>query len=61
MAITAANELECQVMIPWGYGNASWGMGDVSSHSALTRFLNMLEVMPLKAKVIVLDEHVSAR
>ena len=60
-AITAANELECQVMIPWGYGNASWGMGDVSSHSALTRFLNMLEVMPLKAKVIVLDEHVSAR
>ena len=45
-------------MIPWGYGNASWGMGDVSSFSANT-LLNML-MMPLKAKVIVLDEHVSA-
>ncbi|PYE34654.1 L-ascorbate metabolism protein UlaG (beta-lactamase superfamily) [Idiomarina fontislapidosi] len=60
-AITAANELECRVLIPWGYGNASWGMGDHSSHSALTRFLNMLEVMPLKGKLVVLDEHVSAR
>ncbi len=36
-ALTAAEELNCKVMIPWGYGNGSWQMGDHSSHSALLR------------------------
>lgn len=40
-ALSAAVELGCKVMIPWGYGNASWKMGDHSSHSALQRLLTV--------------------
>lgn len=40
-ALSAAVDLGCKVMIPWGYGNASWKMGDHSSHSALQRLLTV--------------------
>ena len=40
-AIVAAEDLNCRIAIPWGYGNASWRMGDKTSHSALFRFLHM--------------------
>jgi len=55
-ALIAANDLNCKVLIPWGYGNASWGMGDVSSHSALTRFLNMAEKVGTAAEIVILNE-----
>jgi len=55
-ALTAAAELNCKVFIPWGYGNASWGMGDLSSHSALTRFLNMAEKVGTSAEIVILKE-----
>lgn len=40
-ALTAAVDLGCKLMIPWGYGNASWQMGDHSSHAPLQRLLTM--------------------
>ncbi|MDF2177027.1 MBL fold metallo-hydrolase [Aliiglaciecola sp. CAU 1673] len=55
-ALTAAEELGCKVMIPWGYGNASWQMGDHSSHSALLRLLNMKERMLSTVNLLILNE-----
>ncbi|MGM0631375.1 MAG: MBL fold metallo-hydrolase [Pseudomonadota bacterium] len=55
-ALAAADDLNCKIIIPWGYGNASWGMGDLSSHSALTRFLNMVERMGTSAEIVILNE-----
>lgn len=55
-ALAAAADLNCKVFIPWGYGNASWGMGDLSSHSALTRFLNMAEKVGTSAEIVILNE-----
>lgn len=55
-ALVAADELNCKVVVPWGYGNASWGMGDLSSHSALTRFLNMAEKVGNSAEIVILNE-----
>lgn len=55
-ALVAAGDLNCKVLIPWGYGNASWGMGDISSHSALTRFLNMVEKVGTSAEIVILNE-----
>lgn len=55
-ALTAAQDLGCKVMIPWGYGNASWKMGDISSHSALVRLLNMKEQMGSTMPILVLNE-----
>jgi len=40
-AIVAAEDLGCKAVVPWGYGNATWMMGDKSSHSALFRLLHM--------------------
>jgi N-acyl-phosphatidylethanolamine-hydrolysing phospholipase D len=40
-ALSAAVDLGCKLMIPWGYGNASWKMGDLSSHAPLQRLLTM--------------------
>lgn len=40
-ALSAAVVLGCKLMIPWGYGNASWKMGDLSSHAPLQRLLTM--------------------
>lgn len=55
-ALAAAADLNCKVFIPWGYGNASWGMGDLSSHSPLTRFLNMAEKIGTSAEIVILNE-----
>lgn len=55
-ALTAAAELNCKVMIPWGYGNASWGMGDLSSHSALLRLLAMYPRLNSEVPLLILNE-----
>ncbi|WP_457934334.1 MBL fold metallo-hydrolase [Pseudoalteromonas sp. SCSIO 43210] len=55
-ALNAAQELNCRVMIPWGYGNSSWKMGDHSSHSALLRLLHMVKKMDAKTPLYILNE-----
>ncbi len=55
-ALNAAKELSCKVMIPWGYGNSSWQMGDHSSHSALLRLLHMYKVMNEPVPLYILNE-----
>ena len=55
-ALIAAKELGCKTMIPWGYGNASWKMGDHSSHSALLRLLKVHEDMQSDIPLHILNE-----
>jgi len=55
-ALVAAQELNCKVMIPWGYGNNSWQMGDHSSHSALLRLLKMHQEMNSPIPLYILNE-----
>lgn len=55
-ALVAATELGCKVMIPWGYGNASWQMGDHSSHSPLLRLLHMQQQLQSTVPLLVLNE-----
>ncbi|MEW9797359.1 MBL fold metallo-hydrolase [Alteromonas sp. CYL-A6] len=55
-ALVAAGDLGCRVMIPWGYGNASWQMGDHSSHSPLYRLLNMHQSVSTGLPVVILNE-----
>ncbi|WP_213995583.1 MBL fold metallo-hydrolase [Arsukibacterium sp.] len=55
-ALMVASELGCKVMIPWGYGNASWQMGDHSSHSALLRLLNMQQQLDSQVPLLILNE-----
>ncbi|MDN3380401.1 MULTISPECIES: MBL fold metallo-hydrolase [unclassified Pseudoalteromonas] len=55
-ALTAAQDLNCKVMIPWGYGNSSWKMGDHSSHSALLRLLHMYDEMESTIPLYILNE-----
>ncbi|BBN81690.1 hypothetical protein PA25_16750 [Pseudoalteromonas sp. A25] len=55
-ALYAANELNCKVMIPWGYGNASWKMGDKSSHAPLFRLLGQHKSLKSKVPLIILNE-----
>lgn len=55
-ALVAAQELNCKVMIPWGYGNASWKMGDHSSHSALLRLLTMHKAMNSQIPLHIFNE-----
>lgn len=55
-ALSAARDLNCKVMIPWGYGNASWKMGDHSSHSALKRLLHMVDEMKFEIPLLILNE-----
>ena len=55
-ALTAAQELNCKVMIPWGYGNSSWKMGDRTSHSALLRLLHMHKTMKSSVPLYILNE-----
>ncbi|WP_163930405.1 MBL fold metallo-hydrolase [Paraferrimonas sp. SM1919] len=45
-SLQAATELNCKVMIPFGYGNNSWKMGDHSSHSALFRLMHTKTMYP---------------
>ena len=60
-AIIAAQELNCKVVIPWGYGNASWRMGDKTSHSALFRLLHMKEQLNTDVPWYVLNEGESVK
>ncbi|BDF95712.1 MBL fold metallo-hydrolase [Pseudoalteromonas sp. KAN5] len=55
-ALMGAQELNCNVMIPWGYGNSSWKMGDHSSHSALLRLLHMYTEMDSQIPLYILNE-----
>ena len=55
-ALVAAKELGCKAMVPWGYGNASWRMGDKTSHSALFRLLHMYEELNAEVPLHVLNE-----
>lgn len=55
-AITAAKNLNCKTVIPWGYGNASWEMGDKSSHAPLLRFLTMVKRIKPDFEIVILDE-----
>ena len=55
-ALVAAAELGCKVMIPWGYGNASWQMGDISSHSPLLRLLHMQQHLNSQVPLLILNE-----
>ncbi|WP_085285598.1 MBL fold metallo-hydrolase [Colwellia chukchiensis] len=60
-ALVAAQELNCKVMIPWGYGNNSWQMGDHSSHSALLRLLKMHKTMQSQVPLYILNEGEAVR
>ena len=55
-ALLAAAELGCKLMIPWGYGNASWQMGDISSHSPLLRLLHMQQQLDSQVPLLILNE-----
>lgn len=55
-ALVAAAELGCKLMIPWGYGNASWQMGDHSSHSPLLRLLHMQQQLQTTVPLLILNE-----
>lgn len=55
-SLIAAQELGCKVMIPWGYGNASWQMGDHSSHSPLLRLLHMQQQLNSQVPLLILNE-----
>ncbi|WP_408641353.1 MBL fold metallo-hydrolase [Salinimonas iocasae] len=55
-ALTAADDLGCKVMIPWGYGNASWQMGDHSSHSPLKRLLKMHQKVNTSLPLVIMNE-----
>ncbi len=55
-ALVAAQELNCKVMIPWGYGNTSWQMGDHSSHSPLLRLLHMQQQLNSAVPLLILNE-----
>jgi len=55
-ALNAAKDLNCKVMVPWGYGNASWKMGDHTSHSALFRLLHMQKQLKSNIPLYVLNE-----
>lgn len=55
-ALVAAKDLNCSVMIPWGYGNASWQMGDRSSHSPLLRLLKMQSEVHSELPIVILNE-----
>jgi L-ascorbate metabolism protein UlaG (beta-lactamase superfamily) len=55
-AIAAADDLACKITIPWGYGNHSWQMGDLSSHSALFRLKHVLTQIPTTTQFYILNE-----
>lgn len=55
-ALQAAKDLNCKVLIPWGYGNASWKMGDRTSHSALFRLLHMKQRLNSGTPLYIMNE-----
>lgn len=55
-AIVAAQDLGCKAVVPWGYGNASWMMGDITSHSALFRLMKMKKQLNPSMPWVILNE-----
>ena len=55
-ALVAAKDLNCKLMIPWGYGNSSWQMGDKSSHAPLLRLLHMHKQLGSKVPLYIFNE-----
>lgn len=60
-ALVAGQDLNCGVIIPWGYGNSTWKMGDKTSHSALFRLLNMNKQLNSAIPLYILNEGDSVR
>lgn len=54
--LIAAQELGCKVVIPWGYGNKSWKMGDRSTHAPLLRLLKMQQDLEIEIPLLILNE-----
>ncbi|WP_125718067.1 MBL fold metallo-hydrolase [Pseudoalteromonas rubra] len=54
--LVAADDLNCQQVVPWGYGNMSWKMGDLTSHSALFRLLHVKQTLAPRRPIYVLNE-----
>ncbi|MGB0895387.1 MAG: MBL fold metallo-hydrolase [Parashewanella sp.] len=55
-ALVAAQDLNCKLFVPWGYGNNSWKMGDHSTHSALLRLLYMHKKLGLTLPMHIINE-----
>ena len=55
-SLQAAEDLQCKVTIPWGYGNHSWKMGDHTSHSALLRLLHMKQELNSDVELYIMNE-----
>lgn len=55
-ALVAADEMNCKVMIPWGYGKNSWQMGDKSSYGPLFRLLKMHKQLDSEVPLHILNE-----
>ena len=55
-ALIAAADLKCKLMIPWGYGNNSWQMGDKSTHSPLLRLWHMHKQIDSKVPLYIFNE-----
>lgn len=60
-ALIASEELGCKVMVPWGYGDSSWGMGDKSTHAPLLRLLHTHAELNSSVPLHILNEGESAR
>lgn len=60
-ALIAADELGCRVMVPWGYGDGSWGMGDKSTHAPLLRLLHTSQELDSQVPLHILNEGESVR
>ncbi|WP_194867205.1 MBL fold metallo-hydrolase [Pseudoalteromonas sp. PPB1] len=54
--LAAADDLNCEQVVPWGYGNMSWKMGDLTSHSALFRLLHVKQTLAPTRPVYILNE-----
>ncbi|TMP31846.1 Zn-dependent hydrolase [Pseudoalteromonas rubra] len=54
--LAAANDLNCKQVVPWGYGNMSWKMGDLTSHSALFRLLHVKQAIAPQQPLYILNE-----
>ncbi|MGN6831134.1 MBL fold metallo-hydrolase [Paucibacter sp. M5-1] len=55
-ALAAAKDLGCKLLIPWGYGKHSWGMGDISSHAPLQRLLKEYPAQGQDIPLLILNE-----
>ncbi|TKB02826.1 MBL fold metallo-hydrolase [Alteromonas portus] len=55
-AIVAAQDLGCKAVVPWGFGNTTWMMGDKTSHSALFRLMKMKKQLSPAMPWVILNE-----